>query len=1276
MELIKPANYLRELDKPVPTFEEVLLQLAVAVGGGVEPLVLVNDFCRLARETFGLDGVYCWRREAGGVAGMAAEGINAARFLEIQIKDETPSAVMQAINTREAVLYNDVDAESPFRSSEQVPAVSYLLIPVVVAGEVTGAVAFVHCSKKNYFTEQIRTRASILTAQLGGLIETARLSRSAREQRRRADAMIESASALYTRLDTQSARDGLTHRLLSALEADLVALLENREGTYDVAAIAYKGEQTPLLGDASSLARFAAASLGTSGRDYPLILDLDKDGITLPMATSGQVLVLPMNVHAGTCQVVIYGGEDRTFAEQDIALARAICGVGALAIQNSQLFTTTSNQAVELKQLLEISSELGTVSDLDQFLKRFVLRAAEFLGFRRSFIAMVEPDGVCRVRYVSSTGEILPLVIELPSKFLKRILFDRKVFFTEDASREPEADRDFLKEFHISQILSAPLFGADGKALGVFGVLDRLEGDSIRAEDGERALALAGQVAAVLESTRNLHMAEEHRRRAENLMSLALEISTSIRLPELVTSMTRRAMDMLGGRAAALALMRSGAMETVFVQSTRTHTDKAITRRLNTALTEIVAQNTEPILEGEAAQLLTPSLAEALGWENLTMARLVGADGELVGVLCIVNRQSKLEGIDRNVLQALAGHASVALDNSRLFMRIAQANSQWVEIFDAISDFIIVHDQNNRVLRVNRSMADFIGGRPAELIGVDMRALMALAQDMGPDPCPFCRTGKEASQDEFLHPVLERVYLVSSSRIRGSLEEGIQTIHVLKDITDRREAERRYRELFDNIQEGLFFSSPEGRFIEVNDALVRMLGYSNRDELLKTNIERDLYVDPKERGRFCEAMNSQGVLRNYEEVLRRKDGTLIHTLQNAFAVRDGQDNIIQYRGLMLDISEVKAFQSELQHQRDFNDKILNNTQSLILVSDTAGLIAYANQRCYAIGGYRPGELVGRKLSSLVAEPKRDAFETALAQTLIGQQIDNLELPITMAQGHIGQYSVNLSPMRDDQGQVASIVAVMSDISDVAILQAKLTQTEKMAAVGQLVSGVAHEVNNPLTAILGFADLLSGQEDMPETARVDLNIIIQEAQRTKQIVQNLLSFARQSPPQHEPLQINEVLRRTLQLRAYDFSSHGIEVMEKYDEKLPQLIGDTHQLQQVFLNVLNNAYDAVRETGRQGKIEVSTSARDGNVEIVFADNGPGIKYPERIFDPFYTTKEVGKGTGLGLSICYGIIREHGGEILASNRKDDTGAVFTLRIPVETGKTKALKSAGGTN
>jgi two-component system NtrC family sensor kinase len=275
-------------------------------------------------------------------------------------------------------------------------------------------------------------------------------------------------------------------------------------------------------------------------------------------------------------------------------------------------------------------------------------------------------------------------------------------------------------------------------------------------------------------------------------------------------------------------------------------------------------------------------------------------------------------------------------------------------------------------------------------------------------------------------------------------------------------------------------------------------------------------------------------------------------------------------------------------------------------------------------------------------------------------VANIELPLLLAQHGAGQFSVNLSPMRDDNGQVSSIVAVLTDITDAAILQAKLMHTEKMAAVGQLVSGVAHEVNNPLTAILGFADLLSEQDDVPEDARRDLQVIIQEAQRTKQIVQNLLSFARQMPAQRQPVQLNAILRRTLQLRAYDFANHGIKLFEELHEPIPDVVGDPHQLQQVFLNILNNAYDAVRDTNRPGTVEVRSYVRDGNVEVTFADTGTGITAPERIFDPFYTTKEVGKGTGLGLSICYGIVREHGGDIVASNRSDVMGAMFAVRLP----------------
>jgi two-component system NtrC family sensor kinase len=266
-------------------------------------------------------------------------------------------------------------------------------------------------------------------------------------------------------------------------------------------------------------------------------------------------------------------------------------------------------------------------------------------------------------------------------------------------------------------------------------------------------------------------------------------------------------------------------------------------------------------------------------------------------------------------------------------------------------------------------------------------------------------------------------------------------------------------------------------------------------------------------------------------------------------------------------------------------------------------------------------------------------------------------------------------MRDEQGNVNSVVAVMTDITDSAALQAKLIHAERMAAVGQLVSGVAHEVNNPLTAILGFADLLMESRDLPESARKDMRVILQEAQRTKQIVQNLLSFARQMPQQRRPVQLNPILRRTVQLRSYDFHSHGVEVNEEFDQALPEVMGDSQQLQQVFLNIMNNAYDAVHSINRPPRIDVVTTSRDGYVEIWFRDNGHGVTNPEKIFDPFFTTKEVGKGTGLGLSICYGIVHEHGGEILCHNNENNEGATFIVRLPAIS-EPAPLGAAAGAN
>jgi two-component system NtrC family sensor kinase len=632
----------------------------------------------------------------------------------------------------------------------------------------------------------------------------------------------------------------------------------------------------------------------------------------------------------------------------------------------------------------------------------------------------------------------------------------------------------------------------------------------------------------------------------ENLLAqfsaTTLELNPSVGSTEFARRLTARAAEMLGARAAVLALGHGTEWEIAALSGPAHRWDPMTQQRLASVLAEQASVPAADMREGSAARLLGRSLAEVLGWSSVVLAALTGSESELLGVLVLVDLPKELTGIERQLMEALAGHAAVALENARLFSRIEQSRKQWVEDFDAISDFIIVHDAGNRVVRLNRALADLLTLRPAEAIGRYIWQLEILSSPPHEGYCPFCRNPL-ILQEEFIHEAEDRTFLVSTSRISNAQENDLRTVHVLKDITDRRIAERRYR-----------------------------------------------------------------------------------------------------------------------RERDFNKNILNNTQSMILVLDTAGLVSYTNRRCVD-AGYREQNLLGQPLVELVPQARRHVLVDALERTLHGTTLDNLEIPLLRGDNTTGQFSISLSPMRDEQGDINSIVVVMTDITDAANLHAKLMHTEKMAALGQLVSGVAHEVNNPLAAIVGFTDLLLENEEVPDSAKEELRVILQEAQRTRVIIQNLLSFARQMPAQREPVQVNSILQNTLKLRAYDFSNHGVNIVENYCTDLPVLIGDPHQLQQVFLNILNNAYDAVQETRRASKIEIQTAFRHGSIEITFRDNGPGVSHADRIFDPFFTTKEVGKGTGLGLSICYGIVRAHRGEISAKNNPDGVGCTFIVRLPVTT-------------
>jgi two-component system NtrC family sensor kinase len=229
-------------------------------------------------------------------------------------------------------------------------------------------------------------------------------------------------------------------------------------------------------------------------------------------------------------------------------------------------------------------------------------------------------------------------------------------------------------------------------------------------------------------------------------------------------------------------------------------------------------------------------------------------------------------------------------------------------------------------------------------------------------------------------------------------------------------------------------------------------------------------------------------------------------------------------------------------------------------------------------------------------------------------------------------------------------------------QEQLLHSEKLAAVGQLISGVAHELNNPLTAILGYSQLLTSSGQMGPQGIEYADKLYKQAQRTHRIVQNLLSFARQHKPERVAARINQILEDTLALRDYDLRMSNIRVHLDLAADLPVTAADPYQLQQVFLNLVNNAVDAILEQSKDGDLWVRTGINVDKLFIEFTDSGPGVQDASRVFDPFYTTKPVGKGTGLGLSICYGIITEHGGTIRVRNIPT-RGASFTIELPFQT-------------
>jgi signal transduction histidine kinase len=263
--------------------------------------------------------------------------------------------------------------------------------------------------------------------------------------------------------------------------------------------------------------------------------------------------------------------------------------------------------------------------------------------------------------------------------------------------------------------------------------------------------------------------------------------------------------------------------------------------------------------------------------------------------------------------------------------------------------------------------------------------------------------------------------------------------------------------------------------------------------------------------------------------------------------------------------------------------------------------------------------------------------------------------------------------RDECGELATVFNQMTEnlklsrgqleqtVETLKTMQAQLIQSEKLSGIGQFVAGVAHELNNPLTSVMGFSELLARADKDPQHRR-HLELIHKSAQRCQKIVQSLLSFARRHQPERKLSDVNSLVETTVDFLQYQLRTSNIEVATRVDPGLPQTMLDPHQIQQVFLNILNNARQAIEGHRPNGRVTIITERAGANVRVILQDNGPGIAEENlsKLFDPFFTTKEVGKGTGLGLSLCYGIVKEHGGTIQVRSKPGE-GATFIVELPL---------------
>lgn len=1067
--------------------------------------------------------------------------------------------------------------------------------------------------------DRVRT-VELIGRQMATSVERARLVGLAERRAERLQRLQEVGNALARSLDERAILGEIGRQLPRVVRADavIVAIPDLEAGTIQTRLRLVQGVERAAIVDlplADAAIVTAAARLGHPVRvadcaalpgQLPAAFLAEGmragSAVAVPMITGTRLLGVMLVV---TLEPAAYGAED----EEVLA---TVAAQAASALTNARLYAESQHEQRQSEALADVARAVSESLRLGEVLNLILRHALALLKAEGGAVALRRDDYLHTVAAVGGAKLLAGMHIPVHGSITGHAVTKGTYVIANDAWSHPSLYRPTARVIALRNTLIVPLITARG-AIGALTIINR---DTDFTEDDARVLQrFADHVAVAIVNARLFEevaeATQEWRVAFDAIPVGMLVLDEHAR----IARFNARALQVAGGQGQQTLLGRS------FYDA---------------------------VLGGVDPAALDENPVGAAMAEGVTARATLHATqrGRIFDVLASPHPN---------------GGAVVSFDDVTEVHVLAERHRAVVE---TTNDAIVITDTDRRIAFANPAAR--------ELFGRDQLIGRPVAETVAPENAEVVRARETAAfagvPQRYEAMVVRadgerRIVSVSTAPLHEVGEvHGI--VASLRDITDERrvrdamiESESRYRNLFETALDAIYTLDARGNFTSANEATARIVGIPVA-ELLGRSIEPLIAPEDYEfvRGHYRAAL--AGEARRYECHALGATGRRELSVANT-PIRVG-GRVVGVLGIVRDVTDERARAEALARSEARYTRLVESASDAIFTLDEEGHFTSVNRALEQGTGRRREELLGEHFTNALAGPDRDTLWFLFTETLRGGR-ERGEFRYIDAQGVMRTSSIITAPIVEG-GRVVGILGVARDVTEEKLLMEQLIQQEKLAAIGQLVSGVAHELNNPLAGVLAFSQLLLASPALTGEQRAATETIHQEGKRAAKIVTNLLTFARQHPPERTLTDLNQVVQDTLELRRYAMQLEHVEIVADLDERLPTTWADPFQLQQVMLNLIGNAEHAVVAQDGPRRIRVSTRRVGDALRVSVSDTGVGIAadHMDRIFNPFFTTKPVGQGTGLGLSISDGIVREHGGRIRVEST-EGRGTTFHVEIPL---------------